>query len=283
MARGRHAHRVAERQGQDPDILVQDGARERRQSAVGKAQAQRNDVHSAPVGASHVVPPSADQQVRHAVAVEVALGRHGRPEVITGVQDGSVFSVVVDLHGALYRAVCVHQHHMHGARVGASRFVPVGARRQIRHAVAVQVAKGRHGRPEVITDAQAGAVLRAAADLDCALYRVVAVHQYDVYRTPVVEYPPEVLMGADCQIGHAVSVQIVQKRHGTPKEIHAAQAEAQPRAVQLGGALYRAAGMHPHQVHGSRVAVPGGGGGQVCQGAVTGVAHGRHGVPKVVI
>ena len=67
-----HVHGVVERQGQDSRPHVQIGAGERRQRAVRKAQAQRNDVHCALFCAACIVPPGADCQIGHAVAVQVA-------------------------------------------------------------------------------------------------------------------------------------------------------------------------------------------------------------------
>ena len=65
-----------------------------------------------------VVAIGADCQIGYAIAVKVAHGCHGRTKVIMGGQDRAVWCEIVDLRGALYCAVAVHQHDVYGAHPG---------------------------------------------------------------------------------------------------------------------------------------------------------------------
>ena len=211
--------------------------------------------------AARVVPVGARRQVAHAVAVQVAQECHRHSEVVMVVQVGSVLRVAVDLRGVLYRAVGVHQHDVHGAPVGAARVVPVGARRQVRHAVAVQVAEGRDGSPKAVAIFQVGAVLGGAVDLHGAVYQAadvyravevycpVDVQQHYMHGARVVASRAVVSDGPDCQVAHAVAVQVAEGRHGSPEVVTVFQVWGS--AVDLRGVLYRAVGVHQHDVHGA--------------------------------
>ena len=136
------------------------GAVDLRGEPYRAVRVHQHHVNGAPVGAARAaVPGGARRQVRYRVAVDVAHGRDGRPEFVPGRQVWTVVRAAVDLRGVRPRAAGPHQHDVHGARVGAARAaVPGGARRQVRHAVSVDVADGRHGRPEVVPVVQGRAV-----------------------------------------------------------------------------------------------------------------------------
>ena len=259
VAGGIHVHGVVECKGQDSRPHVQIGAGERRQRAVRKAQAQRNDVHGALFCAARCVPIGADGQVRHAVAVQVARCQ-GRSKVVQAGQAGAAVRGIVNLKGALCRAVRIHQHYVHGALAAG---VVIGADGQVRHAVAVQVARGRDRYPEVVVVGEAGAAVRVVGDLGRAARRAVCVHQHDVHGAPVGVVRP-VNGGAGRQVRHAVAVDIAHGCHGSPEDASVGQRGAAVRVVgDLGRAACRAVCVHQHDVHGAPAAaaarvVPGG-------------------------
>ena len=118
---------------------------------------------------------------------------------------------------------------MHGARVGGARNVVVHrADCQVGHAVAVQVAEGRDGHTKAVAIVQPGAVLRVVVDLCRVLYRAVGVHQYDVHGAPA---GAAVADGADCQVRHAVAVQVAEGRDGHTKVVFVVQPGAVFRKV----------------------------------------------------
>ena len=252
--------------------------------------AYRHDVHGSLVGAVRVVPGGAGCQVRHAVAVQVAQERHGRPEEVLVGQVGAAGGGAVDLRGESYRAVRVHQHHVNGAPVAAVRAaVPGGARRQVRHAVAVQIAHERHGRSEEIIGIQARAVVRAVVDLHCFPYRAVAVHEHHVNGARVVAVRAVIVGGAHRQVWYSVAVDVAHGRDGRPEEVLVGQVGAAGGgAVDLRGESYRAVRVHQHHVNGApvaavRAAVPGGARRQVRHAVAVQIAHERHGRSEEII
>ena len=242
-------------------------------------------VHGALVGASRVVLVGADCQIGHAVAVQVARGRERYTEFVVVLQVGAAVRVVGDLGRVACRAVCVHQHDVHGAPAGAARVVLGGARRQVRHAVAVDVARGRGRCPEAASVGQLRAAVHVVGDLGRAACRAARVHQHDVHGAPAHVVPG----GARHQVGHRVAIQ-VQGRHGCPKIIGVGQPRAAVQVVgDLGRAACRAVCAHQHDVYGAPVGVGAGAARVVLGGAHRQVGHrvavevqGRHGSPKVV-
>ena len=260
----------------------------------------RHDVYRAPVGAVRVVLVGAHRQVRHAVPVAVADGCQRYPEVVVVGEAQPVVCKVVDLKGALYRAVGIHQHDVYGAPVLAARVVQVGARRQVRHAVAVEVAHGCHGYPKVVAAGEAGAVCSGGVDLRGALYRAVGVHHHHMHGAPDRAFRVASPGGARRQVGDAVAVDIPSGCHGYPKVV--AVGQVQPvlggrvdlhRALYHAVGVYRAVAVHPaaavhqHDMYGARVGticpvVPGGARRQVRHAVAVQVAHKRHGYAKKV-
>ena len=199
-----HVYRFVERQGQDSGPHIQDGVHKYRWSTVSGSKAKSNDMHCSPVNAARLhAAINAGYKVGYAVAVKVAHGCHGFAKVVIVGQDGTVWRGAVDLRGALYSAVGVHQHDVHGAPAVVARntlaVVAIGAGCQVGHAVAVKVAHGCHGRTKVIMVGQDGAVWRGVVDLRGALYSAVGVHQHDVHGAPVGA-PPVVEIAPYCQI-----------------------------------------------------------------------------------
>ena len=127
-------------------------------------------------------------------------------------QDGAVWCGAVDLQGALYSAVGVHQHDMHGAPEESARVIVLGADCQVGYAVTVKVAQKCHGRPKVIIVGQDGAVWCQIVDLRGALYGAVGVHQHDMHGAPS-NAARTVTSSADCQVGYAVAVKVAHSCH----------------------------------------------------------------------
>ena len=165
-----------------------------RWSTVSRNNTESNDVHGAPVNAARLhAAINTGYKVGYAVAVKVAHGCYGFAKVIMVGQDGAVWRGAVDLRGALYSAVGVHQHNVYGApavvATNTLAVVAIGAGCQIGHTVAVKVAHGCHGRTKVIMVGQDGAVWCGVVDLRGALYSAVGVHQHDVHGAPVGASP----------------------------------------------------------------------------------------------
>ena len=91
---------------------------------------------------------------------------------------------------------------------------------QIGHAVAVQIAQRRHRTAELVVVRERGSAVGAAGDLHAALHRAVGVQELHIDRSAIrVRAARVIKSGPDGQIGHAISVQVPQRRDGIAEAV----------------------------------------------------------------
>ena len=226
----------------------------------------------AAVCAARVAPARSHRQILHAVAVKVSYSGHRRAEAVAKGHRRHVGCRRIELCRAFDGAVRVEEHQVRRAQAAVAR----GARRQVRHAVAVKVADSGHRRAEAVAYTERRPVGHRAVYLEGALYAAVRAEEQQVDGAGLVQIAP----GPHGQVCHAVAVQIPNLCHRRAEHVAAPDSGRVDRAPFYGARLCRSVRVEEHQIDGARVSCAGvvarGPHGQVCHAVAVQVPYSGH-------
>ena len=181
---------------------------------------RNRQVYVTPVTPSGAISLGPGRQIGHAVAVQVLQCARGNSRTGHRGSKGPPPLPRPTFLRTFDGAIGMHEQNVNCAevRVGiaVSRIIKGGSDRQIRHAVAVQVAHARYGSPKMVLVRQRRTAADGAGNLGCVSGRAVRIHQQHIHGAAVAA-ARVVPVGSNRQVGHAVSVQIAQRGHGAAR------------------------------------------------------------------